>query len=197
YAGTQLGYVVERQRLRRQHELILGAAGEGIYGLDAAGRTTFVNPTAAALTGWPAEDLLGRPQHERLHHTRADGTPYPAEECPITHVLHGGRERRVTGEVFWRKDGTSFPVEYAATPLREGDEPAGVVVVFHDVSEREELRELRETQAKLAREEARYRLAARATNDVIWDWDLEAGTVRWNPAVAALFGWDDALEGTG
>src|SRR5690606_15959492 len=159
YAGSQLGYVVERQRLRRRHELILGSAGEGIYGLDAAGRTTFVNPTAAALTGWPAEELLGRPQHERLHHTRADGTPYPAEECPITLVRRDGRERRVTGEVFWRRDGTSFPVEYVATPLREGDDLVGAVVVFHDVSEREELKALQVARRELA--EANRRLEGR------------------------------------
>lgn len=159
YAGTQLGYVVERQRLLRRHELILGAAGEGIYGLDAAGRMTFVNPTAAALVGWTAEELLGRSQHEVLHHTRPDGTPYPADACPILGVLRDGQERRVTGEVFWRRDGTPFPVEYVATPLREGDDLVGAVVVFHDVSEREELKALQVARRELA--EANRRLEGR------------------------------------
>jgi PAS domain S-box-containing protein len=159
YAGIQLGYVVERQRLERRYELILGAAGEGIYGLGDDGRTTFVNPTAAALLGWDVGDLLGQDQHALLHHHRADGTPYPAEACPIHAVLRDGRERRVAGEVFWRRDGTPLPVEYVATPLREGDAIVGVVVVFHDASEREELKMLQEAQRELA--EANRRLEDR------------------------------------
>ena len=150
HAGRQLGYVLERQRLRRSHELILSAAGQGIAGLDAAGRTTFVNPTATALTGWTAEELIGHVQHERLHHSRPDGSPYPAEACPVTQVLRDGLERRITGEVLWRRDGTSFPAEYVATPLREAGEIVGAVVVFHDVSEREELKALEEARRELA-----------------------------------------------
>ena len=74
--------------------------------------------------------------HQVLHHTRADGRPYPLEECPIHASIRDGRVHRGTREVFWKKDGTSFPVEYVSTPIREGDSLVGAVVVFRDVSDR-------------------------------------------------------------
>ncbi|HYE95595.1 MAG TPA: PAS domain S-box protein [Rubricoccaceae bacterium] len=120
----------ELLRARRALQQILDAAGEGIYGLDLSGTTTFVNPVATELTGWTAEELRGKPQHEIIHHHRADGTPYPVEACPIYQVLRDGQPRRVDDEVFWRKDGTPFPVEYVVTPLHEDDALVGAVVVF-------------------------------------------------------------------
>ena len=96
--------------IRKSRELILSAAGEGIYGLDAHGCTTFVNPAAARMLGWDPEELLGQPQHKVIHHTRADGTSYPKEECPIYAAFSDGAIHTVDDEVFWRKDGTSFPV---------------------------------------------------------------------------------------
>jgi PAS domain S-box-containing protein len=104
------------ERLSRRHEMILESAGEGIFGLDLDGNATFVNAAAARMTGWEAEELVGRPQHEVLHHTKPDGTPYPREECPIHAALEDGTTRGRDDEVFWRKDGTSFPVEYMSSP---------------------------------------------------------------------------------
>jgi len=123
-------------RLRRQHALILTQAGEGIYGLDRLGHTTFVNTAASTLLGYDIDELLGQSMHQVLHHTRADGRSYPLEECPIHASIRDGRVHRGTREVFWRKDGTSFPVEYVSTPIREGDSLVGAVVVFRDVSDR-------------------------------------------------------------
>ena len=90
------------ERLAHRNELILDSAGEGIYGLDREGRTTFVNPVATALTGYDAEELLGKDQHQVIHHSRPDGTPYPTEECPIHAAIGDGEVRRVDDEVFWR-----------------------------------------------------------------------------------------------
>ncbi len=123
-------------RLRRQHALILTQAGEGIYGMDRLGYSTFVNTAASTLLGYNIDELVGQPMHGIVHHTRADGKPYPLEDCPIHTSIRDGRVHRVTSEVFWRKDGTSFPVEYISTPIREGDSLAGSVVVFRDVSDR-------------------------------------------------------------
>ena len=130
------------EQLRRQNELILDAAGEGIYGLDLQGNTTFVNPAAARMIGWEAEELIGKPQHDILHHSKADGTPYPKEECPIYAAFHDGAVHHVTDEVFWRKDGTSFPVEYISTPIRdERGKLVGAVVTFKDITERKRAEE--------------------------------------------------------
>ncbi len=125
------------EQLRRQNELILHAAGEGIYGLDVHGNTTFVNPAAARMIGWKAEELIGKPQHDVLHHSKSDGTPYPKEECPIYAAFRDGAVHHVTDEVFWRKDGTSFPVEYISTPIRdERGKLVGAVVTFKDITAR-------------------------------------------------------------
>ncbi len=137
----------EIERLNRQNRLILDSAGEGIYGLDTEGKTTFVNPAATAMTGFDPEDMIGKSQHEVVHHSRPDGTPYPEEECPIHAALRDGQVHHVDDEVFWRKDGTSFPVEYTSTPIREDGEVVGAVVTFTDVTERKALKERLEYQA--------------------------------------------------
>ena len=140
-------------RLHQRHELILNAAGEGVYGVNVEGNTTFVNPAASAMLGWPPEELVGRPMHALLQHTRPDGTPYPREECPIYAAFRDGAVCRVNGEVFWRKDGGSFPVEYVSTPIFEAGRLAGAVVLFRDVSLRLET-ERRMHEAKEAAEAA-------------------------------------------
>jgi PAS domain S-box-containing protein len=134
-------YAIERkrveealERLRRQNELILNSAGEGIYGLDLAGNATFVNPAAAKMIGWEIEELIGRPMHAMLHHSKADGTPYPEVECPIYAAFRDGAVHRMDTEVFWRKDGTSFSVQYISTPIRERAKLVGAVVTFKDLT---------------------------------------------------------------
>jgi diguanylate cyclase (GGDEF)-like protein/PAS domain S-box-containing protein len=116
--------------------LVLRSAGEGIFGLDAEGRTTFSNPAADAMVGWTAEELIGKSQHLSIHHSHADGTVYPREECPIYMALRDGMVHRSDSEVFWRKDGTSFPVAYTSTPILFDGVPRGAVVIFQDISER-------------------------------------------------------------
>jgi PAS domain S-box-containing protein len=136
------------EALEQFNELILNSVGEGIYGLDLQGRPTFVNPAVSRMTGWRTEDLLGRPLHEILHHSRPDRTPYPKELCRICAVFQEGALSRADNEVFWRKDGTSFPVEYLTTPIRgERGEAMGVVVTFQDITDRKKLEEqLRQSQ---------------------------------------------------
>ncbi|MGB3492361.1 MAG: PAS domain-containing protein, partial [Elainellaceae cyanobacterium] len=125
------------ERLRRQQQLILNAVGDGVYGLDVEGNVTFVNPAAAAMIDWPMEDLIGKSMHAVLHHSYADGTSYCREDCPIYAAFQDGSIRRVTDEVFWRKDGTSFPVEYISTPIRdEAGVLIGAVVTFRDITQR-------------------------------------------------------------
>jgi PAS domain S-box-containing protein len=120
--------------VRHRHQLILDAAGEGILGLDREGRHTFVNPAAAELLGYAPSELLGVQSHPLWHHTKRDGSAYPATECPIYAAIQDGKVHRSDQELFWRKDGSSLQVEYVSTPIMERDEVVGSVVVFRDIS---------------------------------------------------------------
>jgi two-component system sensor histidine kinase TtrS len=143
-------------RLERRQQLILDSVAEGIYGVDLQGRTTFVNRTMERMTGWRAEELIGNDQHEIIHHTRADGEPHPREECPVHATFRDSQPRFVEEDVFWRRDGTSFPVEYSATPIRdENGRTVGSVVVFRDITERSRVAE------RISRYEAEQAHAAR------------------------------------
>ncbi len=151
---ARLNRALERSRrlLERQHNLILDSVGDGIYGVDLEGNATFMNKAAEAITGWKAEHLIGQNQHEKLHHTHADGTPHPAEECPVYHTFRDGQPRFVQEDLFWRRDGSSFPVEYSSTPLRDEEgRIVGSVVVFRDISARKAAEEsARQYQQELA-----------------------------------------------
>jgi PAS domain S-box-containing protein len=125
------------RKLQRDHELVLNAIGEGIHWLDCDGRIIYENPAGARLLGWEGSELIGRPAHATMHHSRADGSNYPQGECPIYASLQAGISCRSDREVFWRKDRTSIPVEYVSTPVRdENDKIIGAVVVFADITER-------------------------------------------------------------
>ena len=147
--------------LRRQNDLILHAAGEGIYGLDRESRTTFINPAVTQMLGWTSEDIVGHDMHDIIHHAKSDGSPDPPEECPIYIAFRDGKVHNVDGEHFWRKDGTPLPVEYTSTPTRENGELTGAVVVFRDITERKlaelERRKAFEEMARLKYELKRER----------------------------------------
>ncbi|WP_420135072.1 sigma 54-interacting transcriptional regulator [Rhodopseudomonas sp.] len=132
---------VERmfQEIERENQLILTAAGEGIYGVNAEGKATFVNPAAERMLGWTADELVGQSIHAVMHHTHHDGRAYPDHDCPIYAAFRDGAVHTVDGEVFWRKDGKPVWVEYTSTPIRDrAGDVAGAVVVFRDVSQRRE-----------------------------------------------------------
>ncbi|HEV8230882.1 MAG TPA: ATP-binding protein [Thermoanaerobaculia bacterium] len=132
----------EEEALRRGEErfrLILTSAGEGIYGLDRAGRVIFVNPVAARILGWQPAEMIGRSAHNLFHHSRPDGNPYPREECPMEASLRDGVARVAEEEFLWQRDGSCFPAECTTTPIYEGEELVGAVVVFRDITERKVL----------------------------------------------------------
>jgi len=128
----------EMTRIKQQMELILESAGEGIFGLDAKGNVTFVNKAASLMLGWPPQQLIGKSHHEMVHHTKANGEHYPIRECPISQAFQDGIVHFGSDEVFWSKDGNSFPVEYVSTPIMENGRLTGAVVVFRDISTRGE-----------------------------------------------------------
>jgi PAS domain S-box-containing protein len=170
------------KRLGLQNRLILESAGEGIYGLDLNGNTTFINPAVAKMIRWKMEELVGKPMHAILHHSKSDGSPYPREECPIYAAFNDGAVHRVDNEVFWRKDGTSFPVEYTSTPIRdEQGKLTGAVVTFRDITERK-------------RTEGRIRFQAQLLDNVresVVATDLEGHVIYWGKGAQALYGYHE------
>ncbi|CAN8141701.1 hydrogenase-4 transcriptional activator [uncultured Thiomicrorhabdus sp.] len=148
------------REFEQTNSLILNAVGEGVYGLDSKGLTTFVNPTAETLLGWRASEMLGQSMHDLIHHSHCDGSHYHSTECHIYSALHDGVTKRVTNEYFWRKDGSAIPVEYTSTPLIENGEILGAVIVFRDISERKKseqkvqdaLEEVKQLKQKLEQE---------------------------------------------
>ncbi len=154
--------IVERQRaeaalgrLSHHHELILNSAGEGVFGVDSDGHHTFVNRAAADMLGYEPNDLIGKTSHSVWHHSYADGTPYPEADCPLHNGYKTGQVRQGDDQVFWRRDGASFPVHYISTPLYENGDLRGAVVIFQDISEAKRAQtELTQRSIELARRSA-------------------------------------------
>lgn len=125
------------RRAEEKARLLLESTTEGIFGLDLEGCVTFINPAAANMLGYKPEALIGQPIHPLIHHSRADGTPLPSECCPILSTLTQGQDCHAANEVLWRRDGSFFPAEYWATPVRRDHHIEGAVITFHDISARQ------------------------------------------------------------
>ena len=133
------------QRLERARSLLeqladergelLAAVGEGVYGCDAEGRTTFINPAALEMLGFSRDEVMGVDSHQLFHHTRADGSPYPHSHCPIHQTLED-QQRRETEEWFVRKDGSGFAVQMIVTAVDLPEQPGGAVVAFQEITTR-------------------------------------------------------------
>ena len=138
------------REVEAQNHLILEAAGEGIYGINAKGQATFVNRAAQEMLGWSSDDLIGRELHSIIHHKHINGEHFPAHECPIYKSFRRDQTMRVEDDVFWRKDGKPILVEYVSTPIYDHNVLAGAVVIFRDVTERKENdRKLRDALAQV------------------------------------------------
>jgi PAS domain S-box-containing protein len=167
------------KKLRRQNELLLNSVGEGIIGLDREGKCTFLNPAATRLLDWEADELIGKQLHCLLHHSRPDGTNYQPADCPIGETLKHGSEQHVSGEVFWKKNGDSFFVEYTSTPIYEADELTGAVVVFRDIS------------SEKRAQDALYQkcLLIEQSHEAVIVWDFDHGIIDWNSGSERLYGY--------
>ena len=89
---------------------ILDSAADGLYGVDSESRVTFINPAACRMFGYTAEQVVGRLAHDLFHHSRPDGSPYPAAECVARQAWQKGFESRVNDETYWHADGHAVPV---------------------------------------------------------------------------------------
>ncbi|MEF3307546.1 PAS domain S-box protein [Paenibacillus sp. GYB004] len=142
----------ELKRLTERHELILNTMVDGVYGLDMDRRTVFWNKAAEAMTGFAAEELIGRKAHGYVHHSYPDGSPYEEDDCPVYSVLDDPRTHTISEDMLWRKDGTSFFVEYTVSPIMgSSSDSAAAVVTFRDITER------KRHENALLQSEAQYR----------------------------------------
>lgn len=204
--------------LQERAEQVLNAIDDGVYFLDPLGNTVFANEAAARLLGFTMREMLGKPQHELIHHHYPDGTDFPREACPIFLSVTEGIQQRVGGDVFWRKDGRPLHVDYTAIPIRERRHIVGVVVTFRDISaqqrvEEQESRLVKEraarAEAEVARQsllesEQRYRALVEAAGQYVWTNSPEGRMEGEQPGWKSLtgqstseyegFGWADAVH---
>lgn len=150
--GNHLGHFIEHKRMEEKlanmtvkQSLLLNAIGQGVYGVDTKGKLTFINPAAENMLGWSAEELKGKRIHDIVHHTKSDTvTPLKYNDCPNVKIRKkGGNPLQIDREIFWKKDGTYFPVEYVVTPIPENNKIIGSVVTFSDITKRKQLEELK------------------------------------------------------
>jgi len=148
-------YIEQIERLSYRHSLILSSIAEGLYMLDQQGRAIFLNPAAERMLGYALEEFVGV-SYEVVHHARADGTPYSREANPIGRTIADGQARSMNEEVFWRKDGTSFLVEYRVNPIIDDGRIVGAVVVFNDVTGEREIRQAKENAERADRAKSEF-----------------------------------------
>ncbi|MDH5179176.1 MAG: PAS domain S-box protein [Gammaproteobacteria bacterium] len=163
--------------------LLLESAGEAVYAIDVAGICIYVNPACITMLGYTDEqDILGRNMHELIHHSKEDGSPYAVEECRIYKAHISGGHISHDDEVFWRRDGSCFPVEYAVRAIRRNEKMAGSVVTFHDITGRKEI------EAELARSRDTLQRAQSIAHIGSWDWDIVGGGLYWTDEIYRIFG---------
>ncbi|MDQ3171395.1 MAG: PAS domain-containing protein, partial [Acidobacteriota bacterium] len=161
---------------------LLQALGEGVYGIDHEGRTSFINAAAERMLGWSSSEIQGQRQHDLVHHSHESGNVHTSEDCPIHGVLETGHPVRVTSDVFWTKNKTALPVEYTATPIFENGQVTGAVVAFRDITEDRRARREAEEQQNLLREsQAIARLGS-------WEWDIASDRISWADETYRIFG---------
>jgi PAS domain S-box-containing protein len=175
--------------LERKHRLILDSANEGILGLDSEGKHVFANLSACRMLGYEPEELIGKSSHAIWHYQKTDDSPYLQEDCPILLAFKEGRTFHSDREVFWRKDGTSLPVEYTSTPSMEDGRPVAVVLTFRDITER------RRNEEALQASEARLRAITDSAQDAILMMTPLGAIAYWNPAAESILGYrsDEAI----
>ncbi|MGB8731622.1 MAG: PAS domain S-box protein, partial [Candidatus Sulfotelmatobacter sp.] len=177
------------QDSEEKYLLLLNSTAEASYGLDLEGDCTFCNPACLRLLGYGTpKDLLGKNMHDLMHHTRADGTPYPKQDCEIYVAVREGRASHVTHEVLWRADGTSFQAEYWSYPMYKTGELVGAVVTFLDISDR------KRAEQALRQSEEKYRELFENSTYGIFRSQLDGALLDVNPALVAMLGYRSKEE---
>jgi len=132
--------------LVRQTNVLIDSVGDGIYGVDAQGRLTFVSRSARDMLGLDDDHIGGLHAHDLFHAPGPDGTPYPVTGCYITEAIESGTPTNPEDDVYVRTDGSRFDVEITASPIvdPETDRVTGAVVVFRDATQRREVERMKD-----------------------------------------------------
>ena len=153
-SGMQISLRTSISELKQKEsriKLLMESVGEGIYGVDLHGDCLFANTACAQMLQFNSpDDLLGYNMHRLMHHSHQDGSEYPQEDCNVCKAYREGVSAHTDAEVFWRQDGSWFPVEYRSQPIIYEDRVLGAVVSFDDISVRKEAeRQLRKAHEEL------------------------------------------------
>ena len=154
--------------LAKQKALILNSAGEGIIGLNANGEHAFFNPSAIKMLGYTNEEFEHKDSHRLWHHNKSGDAAIDLDRCYIHDTLITGISHQISDEVFYRKDGSSFPVEYICSPIYKDKKVVGAVVTFSDITKRKQAEEA------LHRSEETFRLLNRLTSEILLLQDLDS-----------------------
>ncbi|MFK5894545.1 MAG: transporter substrate-binding domain-containing protein [Pseudomonadota bacterium] len=130
------------QASEEKTRLLLTSVGEGVFGVGVDGLVNFINPAALQMLSYNENEILGQKIHPLIHHSYADSSAYPVEKCPMYHAFKEGKTSQVDNEVLWRKDGSSFPVEYNVRPIEKDNIISGSVVTFRNITERKNAHDL-------------------------------------------------------
>ena len=174
--------LADLRKLSHLNELILHSAAEGIFGTDIDGKIVFVNDTALSMLGFRREELIGNEIHPLIHHTTAAGEPRSIDVCPVRLTIQNNAMQRVSEDIFWRKDGSNFPVEYVTSPLLgEYKDAVGVVVAFLDIAERKQAEEMLRFDSNILKNLAEGVYLTRVSDGII---------VFTNPQFDRMFGYE-------
>lgn len=166
------------------HALILDSTADGIYCVDLNGLCTYANLSCVQMLRYrQREELIGKHIHSLIHHTRRDGTPYPESECRMYQAFRSGCGTRVDDEVFWRADGTSFPVEYKSQPIFRDGKMVGALATFYDLS-----KEL-EARRHIAGTESRFKSLIENISDVVFVFGQDNVITYVSPSVEPIAGY--------
>lgn len=163
--------------------LLLESVNGGIWGQSGDGLCTFVNAAAAKMLGYQPDELLGQSLHRVVHHSYPDGADYPQDSCPMYATSQDGHARTEKGEVLWRRDGSSFPVEYSTYPMCREGRLEGTVVVFEDITERLRL------EQHMQERDAVYSAAIQTSVDGFWVVDMDGRILEVNDAYLRRSGY--------
>jgi len=190
YHRKNLEEIVEERTadLRASEEksrLLLESVGEGIFGVGLDGKVAFINPAANRLLGYDPDELIGKEIHAKIHHSYADGSAYPKRQCPMYLSRVDGTDHHIADEVLWRKDGSSFPVEYTSMPIKKDEKVVGAVVTFMDIAER------KKAQAEIEELSRNFSDFLESTSDLVYLKDTDLRYMACSKPLSDMLGYTD------